>query len=326
MQTLQFTRALREIVKELKVAELIGFLGPFVTTGTNNQITDGVKDHFSTLLFGSHSGFERLAANATASKILRSLKVDTIYDPARMGKLLSALTVGATYQNIWANPPMFAEFHGFLDSLRSLADLEKTCTELLEKERVGNVAASDGILELQLIDHEGMAITPHRLALFISGITKLHTDLARIHGISGDQVKFTYFDSGSDLLVGIQCAKIIVDSLRTLLGEWWDKIKFRSYENFDKKLEAVSKSLTVMESVQEAVKKNVIDEETGNLLKTRVLLEVDRLVGIGATLPLQESKETVDQRSLLLEHRDVKLLGSGEGVESNGSPPANTQE
>src|SRR5260370_14979660 len=102
-----------------------------------------------------------------------------------------------------------------------------------------------------------MAITPNRLALFISSITKLHTDLARIHGVSGDHVRFTYFDSGSDLVVGIQCAKIVVESLKTLLGEWWDKIKFCSFEKFDKKMEAVSKSLTVMESVQQAVNQNV---------------------------------------------------------------------
>jgi hypothetical protein len=326
MQTLHFTRTLREIVMELKVAELIGILTPFVTTGGNNPIAEGVKDQFSTLLFGSHAGFERLAQNATASKILSSLKVNAIYEPARMGKLLSTVQVGGNYQNIWGNPTSFAEFYSFLDSLRSLADLEKTCSELLEAERVGKVAASDGILELLLIDHEGMAITPNRLAVFISGITKLHTDLALIHGVSGDQLRFTYFDSGSDLVVGIQCAKIIVESLKTLLGEWWDKIKFRSFDKFDKKMDAVSKSLTVMESVQEAVNKNVINQETGDLLKTHVLIEVDRLVGIGATLPLQEEEEKIDQRELLLEHRDMKLLGSGEGVESDGSPPASTQQ
>jgi hypothetical protein len=80
-------------------------------------------------------------------------------------------------------------------------------------------------------------------------------------------------------------------------------------------MDAVPKTLTVMETVKQAVDKKVIDEETGGLLKTRVLKEVDQLVGLGASLPVYDDTEKVDHRKLLIEKRETKLLGSGEPPE-----------
>ena len=121
---------------------------------------------------------------------------------------------------------------------------------------------------------------------------------------------------------GIRCAKLILDGIKTLIGEWWAKIRFRDFESFDKRVDAISKGLTVMGTVQEAVAKNVIDQETGNLLRTRVLREVDNLIGIGATLPLEDKAERIDQRSLLVEQRNRKLLGSGEAGAPVADPSA----
>jgi hypothetical protein len=326
MQTLQFTRALRRIVQQLKVKELIDFLQPYVATNSNFQVQQSHKDQFSDLLFSSRTGYERLIEDAPTAKILSSLKINAIYQPARLGKLLTILSQVPASGNVVTTPGFFAEFFTFLELLQSLANFEKACSDLLEKEKLGQVASPDKILELQLIDYDGTGIEVVRLERFVSSLTQLHTAFARILGISGDRLRFIYFDSGSDLIAGIQCAKLILENIRTLLSEWWDKIRFRGYEEFDRKMDAVSKSLTVMGTVQQAVDSNVIDEETGNLLKTRVLVEVDNLIGIGATLPIHEDVERVDHRKLLTEKRDTKLLGSGAAEEPDGNPTANTQD
>jgi hypothetical protein len=312
MQTLQFTRALRRIVKELKVRELIDFLAPYITKGSNLPVQQPNKDQFSELLFGSRTGFERLSEDAATAKILNSLRIDDIYRPARLGRLLAILSQLPSSGNVTSTPDFFIEFYSFSELLQSVLTLEKSCSHFLEAERLGQGTNTDEILELQLIDYDGTGIEAVRLERFIASLSQLHTDIARILDIRGDRLRFIYFDSGSDLIAGIRCAAGIINSIRTLLSEWWEKVKFRSYEDFSKKMEAVSKGLTVMGTVQEALDKHVIDEEMANLLKMRVLVEVDKLIGVGATLPIHEDVERVDHRKLLTENRDTKLLGSGE--------------
>ena len=303
---------------------MIAFLEPFVTQGNTANINEGQKQNFSALLFGARTGFERLNSDPAASKILKSLKIDAIYETSRLGKLLSTFSTVGQAQGIWNTPPNFAEFFIFLELLRSLANLEGTCSQLLDAEKIGAPASHDGILELQVIDYDGAGISPNRIALLVSSVVKLHTDLARIHGITGDRLRFAYFDSGSDLLVALQCAKAIIESMKSLLAEWWKYIRFRSYESFEKKMDAISKSLSVMESVQTAVESKVIDEETANILKTRVLIEVDNLIGIGATLPLPVGTEKIDERKLLTDQRNVKLLGPGEPEVPSDNPQTTT--
>jgi hypothetical protein len=215
------------------------------------------------------------------------------------------------------------EAHAFFEKLRSLQTVAATCVKLLEKEKVGTVEPSDGIVELELADYDEKGIEPERLKQLIITVTDLHTNLARIHGIEGDQLRFKYFDSGSALRVGIECAMAIALSMTTLLFQWWDKLRFSRYETFDRKIESASKGLTFMETVKQSVEKQVINEETGKILTRRVLVDVDRMLGIGATLPF-DTEVTVDQHKLLVEMRDVKLLESSgpssEPEEGNGEP------
>jgi hypothetical protein len=97
-----------------------------------------------------------------------------------------------------------------------------------------------------------------------------------------------------------------------LFKEFWEKIKYRRFEDFDRKVESLSKGLTFVATVQEQIEKKSIDQNTGDILKQRVLSEMTTLIGLGATLPKDEVTEKVDQRKLLADKRGVKLLGSGE--------------
>ena len=124
-------------------------------------------------------------------------------------------------------------------------------------------------------------------------------------------LKIRHLDSGSDLRVGIQASKTIAEILTLLFKEFWDKIKYRKFEDLDRKLDCLSKGLTFTATVKQQIENKVIDEETGNILKHRVLSKMTTLIEIGAMLPSNEVSEKVDQRKLLAEKKGVKLLGTG---------------
>jgi hypothetical protein len=237
-----------------------------------------------------------------------SLKIGEIYDPTRLARLVSSIS-GMTHSNQIASNPDFIQFYALVTRLANFAE---SCSNLLEKEKLEPAKSPDEILELQLVDYDGTGIEPRRLERFIFLLIRLHTNFARILGITDDRLRFIYFDSGSDLIIGIQCAKEILLGISAAISEWWHGTRFRSFETFEKKMEAVSKSLSVLTTVKEAVEKKVITDEEGKLLQTHVMREVDQLIGIGVSQPMRDGGEEVNQRQLLIEKRDIKLLGTGQ--------------
>jgi hypothetical protein len=203
------------------------------------------------------------------------------------------------------------EIIDFFEALKSLQQLGVTCSNLLEKEKIGEIGPTDAVFELEIVSYDTKGIEPGRLSRIIFTLTNLYTNLAHVLGVQDTNFTFKYFDSGSGLRVGIEGVDKVIESINTLLLQWWDKIRFRDFDTFDKRLEAVSKSLTVMTTVQESVKNGVINAETGENLKRRICQGADRLIGLGAALPVKKDAE-IDEEQLLIEKRDVKLLGTGQ--------------
>lgn len=308
MQTLEFTRALGEIAAGLKVHELIKILAPWLAMDSGTGVSEIDKNQFVSLILESHSGYDRLLKSEGTRKILSGLHLQELYEPTRMRRLLVGVSNSSNTQQIRGSA---TEFYSFFEALRSIARLEATSKDLLETEKVGEVPASDSLLALQVVDYDGQGIEPSRLIRVTEILTDLHMNLARMLDIHNDKLTFKYFDSGSDIIMAIQAAKAIIEALGPLLLQWWDKRRFQDHETYDKDMDALSKGLDLMTKTQETVTKGVLTDEEAKILKARVFQGIDDLIGLGATLPLRGNAE-VDQRQLLIEKRDVKLLGSGQ--------------
>jgi hypothetical protein len=307
MQTLEFTRSLTEITKELKIPELVALLNSWLVVNSGGAgLSDPDKDRFAKLVFNSNSGYDWLLRTETNGKILEHLNVAELYEAGRLRRIVSLVTQVQNMQHLQNNTDVLRLF----ETLKSLQRLEMTCKALLETEKVGEPGPSTEVFELELIDYDGTGIAPERLARFAVVLRKLHTNFARIHNIEGDTLRFKYFDSGSSLLVGVAAAIPIAVSMSKLLLGWWEKTRFAKFESFDRKMEAVSTGLAALSEIREAISKGILDEATGENLKRRVCQEADQLIGLGATLPLKETAE-VDQLQLLRDRRDTKLLGTG---------------
>jgi hypothetical protein len=320
MQTLEFTDALTEIVKGLKAEEIVaiiqGWFGMQFVPQQPPALPDQVKDAFSELLLSSRSGFDKLSTRPTTGRILAGLGVKDFYEPGRTRQLIIGVSNAPSYAQVRALP----DVHAYFEKFRSLVRLASTCRDLLEKEKVGELQPSEGIVRVEIINYaDEDGISPKRLATFVEAISDLHRDVAIILGIPSDVLTFKYFDSGSDLLVGVKCGKEIAETLNTLLRQVWEKFRFWRYDTFEKRMASISKGLDIVDRIHESVQKGAVTEEEGNILKVKIFQKVDVMIGIGATVPLGESA-TLDQKQLLTEMRNTKLLGSGESPEAGAQP------
>lgn len=322
MQALEFTRALKEIVRDLKVKELLDIAQPWTASGNNNTIQDQTKNLFAQLILNSNAAYEQLVKRGDIRQIFGGLNLAALYEPSRIRALLGSLGGLSNTNQLHANAPLFAQFYSFTEQLRSLTMIESTSRQLLEEAKLQSLPPDEGILELELIEYpDEVGISPRRLEVFISSITTLHMNMAILLDLKEDTLMFKYFDSGSGVLIGIAAAKGIIQAINTLLNQWWDRIRFYRYDSYDKKVEAISKTLEIVDTIQQKVDKGVITSEVGENLKVRMLREVDTLTGIGAMVPLKDA--TIDQRQLLTEIRNTKLLSSGTvtGVSENPAAP-----
>lgn len=313
MQSLEFVEALKKIVRELRVVELTNLLRPWVKTpNTNVPFDDALKNQFVALVFDSHSGYERLLLDAETRPILEQMEVSRFYEAGRLRQMINSVaSVVQLSQLVQQHQLVFGLINSFAEQLDSFLGVQRTAENLLEKEKIGVVNPDESITELELVeyaDEEGFS--PRRIQVLSESIAELHSALVILFASESQTITFKYFDSGSGLLVGILCAKGIADVISTLFSQWWDKIVFFRYDSFDKKIEAANKSLSFAKNVEDSISAEIITRETGENLKRRVFQELDKLTGIGVTTPITATA-TIDQKQLLTEMRNTKLLTGG---------------
>ncbi len=281
----------------------------------NLPIPEPDKIKYSSLLLESHAGYDRLLRQEITSKILRGLGAGELYEPARLSRLFVLVSSTASYAQIRGNPEIFDLY----EMLKQISRTETTCRTLLQDEKIGNTP-KDATTELQVIDYDGKGIEPVRLERITFILVRLHTDLCHLLSIPESNLRFAYFDSGSDLVLGITAATALIATLGPLLLRFWDKARFRDQETFDKDLDSLGKGLEFMKKVEENVKGGAISDETARILTASVYKRIDELVGLGATTPLRGTI-AIDQRQLVVSKRDVKLLGNGDPHEQTTEPP-----
>lgn len=315
MQTIQFVHSLDATVSRLNAREISDFLRPLMTNAPAVGIDETQRNRFSALLFESRVGFDRLMESPQTAKLINALKISDLYDPARLGKLVSIYQTSPNSQILRNAPESFTPFCYFYAFLQCLVSLDGACSELLEREKLGEGPVGEEILQLQLIDYDGEGIEVERMRQFLGILDQLHTDLKRALGVPEARLKVRFVDSGSDIVIAIQSVKVIVDMLKGLYTEIWVKVKYRDFEDFDKKIDSLSDGLTFVGALHGQVKTGAITEDEANILKTRVLSEMVKLIGVGGGVVRDdEPAETVDQRKLLAEKRGVRLLGAGAPV------------
>jgi hypothetical protein len=318
MQTKQFVAALQKIVSELKVETLTSFLAPFLQEGENKTLPPETKNRFAALVFGARSGYERALADPFAAPVLKSLNFAQALDVPRLNRMLTLFTNASNSQDIWANNQSYRPFMSFITELAQISKLADSVKHFLGEPRNDAEDSEDGTLEFYLIDYDGHGVELQRIGRFVEAVTALHENFIRMLGLKTDRLRVRYLDTGSDVVIAIQAAKLAIEGMKVFLSEFWSKVRFRSHEQFSKNLDAIGQSLDVMKKVQESVDAKIIDQETGENIKKRILLEADRLIGIGAAVTPIDAIEVVNERQLLIEQRDLKLLGPGEPSADEG--------
>jgi hypothetical protein len=310
MQSLQFVRTLERIIGDLKATQLLQLLDQIVAAPANTNIDQAFRSRFSDAIMKSHTGFEVARQNSDESKVLAALNVARIYDTTRLGQLITAVNHAASAHAL-RSVPAFPDFSNLFEMLTWLTKMSEATTLLLEKEKIGTIPPEDQLVEMELVDYDG---NPETIVIFVSTFAELHSDLATVLG-QKSQLKIVYLDSGSGVKLGFEMAKPVAEGITKLALQIWEKLRYRRYDNFDREMDSLKKGLDLVETVKERVASGALKEEDGKLLTQKIIGNMRKLIGLGAMLPLEKP----DERLLLAEGRQTKLLTAGGPVEGKPS-------
>ncbi len=250
--------------------------------------------------------------------VLESLNAREFLEPSRLTAIVQSLQSISQSSQVSGNVTIFQNFFTFAEFLRWLMKMQATSERLLEKQKIGEIAPTEGVVELELIEYaDEVGVSSARVEIFVSSLIELHTVVALTYDLKQDQLTFKYFDSGSGFLVGATCVKQIADTMNSLLN-LWDKIRYWKHDAFERDILSATKALDFAEKVHQQVANEVISAEEGENFKARAFEQVEKLTGIGAAVPLR-GHVTVDQRQLLTEMRNTKLLTGT--IEAKEGPP-----
>lgn len=326
MQTLDFTRALTEIVAELKIKELhtlmqgwlLDPLKPIANQAANQHlIPEDQKKTFASLLFNSHAGFDRLSRIDLTSRILNGMDARELYEPARLARIMNLVSSVQLMEQLRGSGN--AELFDFFETLKAFLRMEVTCRTLLQDEKVGKVEPSDSLLELQLTDYDEGGVAPVRVAAVFSTLAKLQMNMARLLGAADNRLMVKYLDSGSDFKFGVEGLKEPIDAIRDLILSIWDRIKYRDQDTFERNMQAITAGLDLLEKTKQAVESKAVTQEEADILKELVLREANDLIGLGVSPPLK-GPAADEERKRLISKRSTKLLTSGDASPAEPVP------
>jgi hypothetical protein len=315
MQAIKFARALEEISRQLKAQELIGFLRPYMRPeGANAPVTPEDKTRFNTLLFDSRAGFTELSRNEETRSLLEAFQLVEVYDSGRLSNLIALLAGVPATHNVIANLETYKIFLRLFEPLSSIVNFATVAAKFLVVDKVHPPTEGDEVLELLILDYDGTGVLAERVQQSLTSLIELHTHLSRILGVTDSVLKITYTDSGTDLVLGLAAAAAVIGALRLLFNEYWEKVKFRQFSEFDRGMQSFDKGLTINRKLHEQVDAKSLTEEEANVLRQRLLSDLGKLIGNGTMIPADNTVNVMaDERKLLTNVRDTKLLGAGTG-------------
>jgi hypothetical protein len=328
MQALKFAKALEEISRQLKAQELVEFLKPYIQPeATNTQVTPQDRSRFATLLFDSRVGFTELSRNEDTNSLLNAFHLEDVYDSGRLAHLIAVLANVPTTHAVIGNVEMYKTFLGFYESLSSVVNFATVSARFLVAEKIHPPTEGDEVLELLILDYDATGVLAQRVQQSLTSLIELHTHLSRILGITDGGLKIAYTDSGSDILVGIAGATLFITTLRLLFNEYWEKVKFQRFSEFDRSMQSLEKGLTLNTTLSAQVAAGALSDNDAKVLRERVMSEMAKLIGNGTTIPLESAvHESPDERKLLTYMRDTKLLSVGDGETSPPGPEPEKKE
>ncbi|MGB8737430.1 MAG: hypothetical protein WCD20_15155 [Rhodomicrobium sp.] len=194
--------------------------------------------------------------------------------------------------------------------------------ELLTRETdKGEFFVEDGLgrdrqirgLRVLLAGKDRSLTDPNSAVLLIRSMDRLYKTLSILHGDNSISLAIGSIDSGSTKSFDIFGAAAIIDEIRYLLANVWDKVKYCGEENLRYQIELAMVAVGFAVRVKRAQARNLVSEKEAQRITRHVAKAIEMLFRSGAyTEDMDAQRETRASRILTPKGRTMEFKSEPE--------------
>jgi hypothetical protein len=189
------------------------------------------------------------------------------------------------------------KFNRYRASLRFTADNLPKILNLLKQDHIEfsiegsnrpvSTDANAGLAVLSVImpESENEVSKPQRLINVLESINLFYSVSAVLQEMDANDLSVAAIDSGSDKSIDFLGAATLIESVKNLILEMWDRIVYYKTRQAESRLDLIIKALPVMEKINNMVAAGTISPEQGELLRRDVSVATSGFISAGAIIP-----------------------------------------
>lgn len=183
---------------------------------------------------------------------------------------------------------------------------------------IGNKEAITFILPEDELTHS----SPARLIAALQATSSLYQVLAELENLSSNDLILLSLDSGSDKSFDLLGAAKVMEQLRLLILDIWDRRVFHRQKSISQSLDLIANSLPILEKIDALKKSQAIGPEEAELMKRKTLASVTQFLESGVIISEIDAESAHSPR--LLMQPEVKLLAAPLHLETEISSDPDT--
>lgn len=150
--------------------------------------------------------------------------------------------------------------------------------------------------------------SPARLIGALQATSSLYEVLAELENLSGNDLILLSLDSGSDKSFDLLGLAKVMEQLRLLILDIWDRRVFHRQKTISQSLDLIANSLPILEKIDSLKKSQAIGPEEAELLKRKTLISVTQFLESGVII--SEIDAELHHSPRLLMQPEIKLLAA----------------
>jgi len=174
-------------------------------------------------------------------------------------------------------------------------------------EKVVEKARNRAVLSTLVIEERGFS-SPERICMLMTSVKLLYDVCAEIDQVSPKDLCVISCDSGSDKSFDFLGVAKIIEQIRKIILDLWDRVVFYREKKLETHLDLLSKSLPIIERIDSLEKCGTLGPEQAGKMRRDISLGVGKFIDSGAVIPEMEERSTVSPRQLMAP--EPKLLVS----------------
>ena len=170
-----------------------------------------------------------------------------------------------------------------------------------------------------LEESEELRSSPQRLVAGLVSIESLYAAVAEIEGENANTIEVRSCDSGSDKSFDLLGLAKVINGIKEILIEGWDRMVFHREKALEVRLGLVVESLSVVERIDNLASASKLEREGAEKLKKQIQRSVESFFEAGVTIPEISSRNAPSDRQLI--QPQIGLLAAP--AEDNDATPRN---